>query len=93
MAHILYRYIKQELFTYNPPTAKIPPRACFCLFARFKLRMTGIGKIIMTKSVRMLIAALVNHIANWLIHFAGSLVQNARTGTHANMLPVTVQTV
>jgi hypothetical protein len=34
-----------------------------------------------------------NHIANWLMHVADSLVQKARTGTQANMLLNTVQIV
>lgn len=56
--------------------------------------MTGIGSSIIARSVKMLKAALVNHIAFWLMHFAGSFcVQKARIGTHANMLPKTAQIV
>lgn len=68
-------------------------KACFCRRARFRLRMTGMGRMMMAKSVTMLMAALVNHIANWSIHVACSLVQNARTGTQAKILPNTVQIV
>jgi hypothetical protein len=45
--------------TYNPPTAKMEIRAIFCRRPRFKPRMTGIGRMIMAKSVTMLIPALV----------------------------------
>jgi hypothetical protein len=56
--------------------------------------MTGIGSKIIAKSVMMLMAAFVNHIAFWLMHLAGIFcVQKARTGTHANMLLETAQTV
>lgn len=55
--------------------------------------MTGIGKRMIAKSVRILIAALVNHMANWLIHEAFSLVQNALTGMQAKILEKTVQMV
>jgi hypothetical protein len=34
-----------------------------------------------------------NHMANWLMHIAGSLVQKACTGRHANILLKTVQVV
>lgn len=47
----------------------------------------------MAKSVVMLMAALVNHMANWSMQRAGSLVQKACTGTQAKMLPRTVQKV
>jgi hypothetical protein len=49
--------------THNPPTAKIEMRAIFCRRPRFKLRMTGIGNMIIAKSVTMFIAALVLHVA------------------------------
>jgi hypothetical protein len=48
--------------TYQPPTVKIPISACFCLFVRFRLRMTRIGSRIMAKSVMMLMLALVNPV-------------------------------
>lgn len=44
-------------------------------------------------SVAMLRAALVNHMANWSMQRAGSLVQKACIGTQAKMLPNTVQMV
>lgn len=47
----------------------------------------------MAKSVVMLMAALVNHMANWSMQRAGSLVQKACTGTQAKMLLRTVQKV
>lgn len=79
--------------TYNPPIAKIEIRPIFCRLPRFKLLITGMGKRMMAKSVAMLIAALVNHIANWFKHVAFSLVQNALTGTQAKILAKTVQKV
>lgn len=47
----------------------------------------------MAKSVVILIAAFVNHMANWLMQRARSLVQKACTGTHAKILLKTVQIV
>jgi hypothetical protein len=87
------RTASREGVTYKPPTAKIPIRADFCRFPSCRRRITGIGRRIMAKSVVMLIAAFVNHIANWLMHRAGSLVQKARTGTQAKILLKTVQIV
>lgn len=55
--------------------------------------MTGIGRMMIAKSVKMLMAALVNHMANWFIQLAFSLVQNALTGIQAKMLEKTVQKV
>lgn len=45
--------------TYKPPTAKIPIRAVFCRRSKFRLRMTGIGRMMIAKSVAMLTAAFV----------------------------------
>lgn len=68
-------------------------RPIFCLLPRLKPRMTGMGRMMIAKSVVMLMAALVNHMANWFKHEAFSLVQNARTGMQANTLEKTVQKV
>lgn len=47
--------------TYKPPIAKIPMSACFCLRGRLRPRMTGIGKIMMVKSVKVFMPPLKNH--------------------------------
>lgn len=47
--------------THNPPRAKTPMRAIFCLFGSCKELRTGIGRTKITRSVRMCIAALENH--------------------------------
>jgi hypothetical protein len=79
--------------TYNPPTAKMEMSPIFCLLPRFSFWMTGIGRRMIAKSVRMLMAALVNQTANWLRQIAFSWVQKARTGTHMKILEKTVQMV
>lgn len=80
--------------TYKPPTAKMPPSACFWRFLKLRPRTTGMGRAMIMKSVRMLMAALVNHMAYWLMHFADfSLVQKARTGRQARMEPKSAQMV
>jgi hypothetical protein len=79
--------------TYKNPMAKMPISPCFCRRARLRLLITGKGRIMIAKSVAMLMAALTNHMANWLRHVAGSFVQNARTGTQAKMDPNTVHVV
>ena len=52
----------------NPPTAKTPIRKYFWRFGRFRLLRTGIGSIIMARSVAMFIPALKKKNANWLMH-------------------------
>jgi hypothetical protein len=79
--------------TYNPPTAKIAISPILCLRPRLRFLITGIGRKIMAKSVAILMAALVNHIAYWLMQLACSLVQNALTGMQAKMLENTVHMV
>lgn len=69
--------------TYTPPIAKTPIRSCFWRRLRLSLRMTGIGRTMIARSVTMFIAALKNHMINWSMHRAlGSFVQKAETGTN-----------
>lgn len=53
------RLCERECCAYNPPTAKMEIKATFCLRPRFRLCMTGIGSMMIAKSVTMFIAALV----------------------------------
>ena len=63
----------------------------FCLLGNLRAESTGIGRIRMTKSVRIFIAALKNHKNFLLMHLAeGSNVQNPDTGVHVQIPVISV---
>lgn len=67
-------------------------RARFCGLGRLSLLSTGIGNMIMTKSVAMLMPALVNHIEYSSMHVPLRLLfQKSAIGLQAKILPKTVQ--
>lgn len=49
-----------EKRAYNPPSAKTIISALFCGFGRLSLRRTGMGRMMIARSVAMLIPAFVN---------------------------------
>ena len=49
--------------TYKMPTPKMQIKPYFCRFGRLRLLSTGIGSTMMTRSVTMFMAALLNQYA------------------------------
>jgi hypothetical protein len=67
-----------------PPRLKTPISSLFCRVGRHSCRTTGIGKIIMTKSVVMFMPALKNQTAHSLRQCPPLIVgsQNVAIGQH-----------
>lgn len=80
--------------TYTPPKQKTPASSHFCLVGSFNRLTTGIGRIMIIRSVTIFIAAFENHEASSLIHFpsvAGT--QNFLTGVQTKIHAATVAIV
>lgn len=80
--------------TYKIPTANTPQRAILDRSGSCSLLTTGTGSAMITRSVRMLNAALANQNAVMLIQVPPRALSNAyRTGVHWNILETTVPMV
>ena len=75
--------------TYNPPNAKTNISPIFCFNGNLKLDNTGMGKMRIIISVKILKAALKNH-RNFLGMQLPPPSQNALTGTQVITAVITV---
>jgi hypothetical protein len=84
----------EDELTYTAPKAKTPINSAFCFLASLRRRTTGIGRVMIAKSVMMLTMALANHEANVLMHLP-SIVgrQNLGMGVQTKMQARTVAMV
>lgn len=72
--------------TYNAPRAKVIIKPILCLTGSLKLERTGIGKVIIIKSVKILKAALKNQMNFLSMQWPGlSRSQNASIGTQVQI--------
>ena len=76
--------------TYNPPMAKTPTSAIFCVLGSFSCESRGIGIMSNVRSVAIFIAALKNHSASKLRQLPSiDRFQNFATGTQLTK-PLTI---